>query len=87
MTRWYKARVAQRNIQCAQTVLRERLYLLPRPGRPKDLQCENDPPKEIDKILAERKTPMPAKITLAGENTYQIYIRECPKPPSRDLPG
>ena len=28
------------------------------------------------KIHTERRTPMPAKITLAGENTYQIKIRE-----------
>ena len=26
-------------------------------------------------ILAERKTPMPAKITLAGENTYKIHFQ------------
>ena len=26
-------------------------------------------------IPAERKTPMPAKITLAGENTYKIHFR------------
>ena len=35
----------------------------------KDLRQE-----EIERILAERKTPMPAKITFAGENTYKIYI-------------
>ena len=38
-------------------------------GRLSDTRCKNDPPRETDGILAERKTPMPAKITLAGENT------------------
>jgi hypothetical protein len=36
-------------------------------------------PKEIYRILAERKTPMPAKIALAGENTYRIYVRGSSK--------
>jgi hypothetical protein len=31
--------------------------------------------KEIYKILAMRKTPMPVKIAFAGENTYKICIR------------
>ena len=31
----------------------------------------------IDRILTERKTPMPANITFAGENTYKIHIRQC----------
>jgi hypothetical protein len=29
----------------------------------------------MDRILAEMKTPMPAKITLAGENTFILYQR------------
>jgi hypothetical protein len=29
----------------------------------------------MDRILAVMKTPTPAKITFAGENTYKIYIR------------
>ena len=33
----------------------------------------------MDRILAERKKPMPAKITFAGENTYKIHIRGCLK--------
>ena len=77
MIRLYKARVAQRNIQCARTVPRERLYLLLRPGPPKYLRCDNDPPNEINRILTERKTPMPAKMTLAGENTYQITSEDA----------
>jgi hypothetical protein len=31
-------------------------------------------------LLAERRTPTPAKITLAGENAYQRYVRGCLKP-------
>ena len=46
----------------------------------KGLQCENDLPNEINRILAERKTLMPAKMTLAGENTYKLRIRGCLKP-------
>ena len=34
----------------------------------------------MGRILAEMKTPMPAKITFAGENTYKIYIRGSFKP-------
>ena len=30
----------------------------------------------MEMILAERKTPMPAKITFAGENTYKRYRSE-----------
>ena len=30
--------------------------------------------QEIDGILAEMKTPTPAKIMSAGENTWKIYI-------------
>ena len=36
---------------------------------------QNDLPQERDRILAERKTPIPAKITLAGENTYKIRFQ------------
>ena len=32
-------------------------------------------PEKPDTILTEMRTPMPVKITLAGENTYKIYIR------------
>ena len=32
-------------------------------------------PEKPDTILAEMRTPTPVKITLAGENTYKIYIR------------
>ena len=44
-------------------------------GRLSDTRCKKDPPRETDGILAERKTPMPAKITLAGENTCKTYFR------------
>ena len=44
-------------------------------GRLYDLDGENDFDEEIDRILAETKTPMPAKITLAGENTCIVYQR------------
>ena len=40
-----------------------------------DVQCEIAPPKEMDRILTARRTPIPAKITLAGENTYKRYSR------------
>ena len=38
-----------------------------------DIQRENDPPKEIDRTPTARKTPMPVKMTLAGEKIYKIH--------------
>ena len=32
--------------------------------------------RKQDKILTERKTPMPVKITLAGEKTCKTYMRD-----------
>ena len=43
-------------------------------GHLSDIQRENNSSKKIDEILAKRKTPMPAKITVAGAKTYKTFI-------------
>ena len=39
------------------------------------LDFRKDLPKEVDRIRARKKTPIPAKIMFAGEYTYRVYIR------------